>query len=91
MAAAKLFHAAGRQVTVPTYLVPATQKASCCPSPTPNPRSRALVQTLTTATPPVPWGPRASMRLPCRADCQVPIDHSRRPAMRAGHREFEQL
>lgn len=29
MAAAKLFHAAGRQVTVPTYLVPATQKARC--------------------------------------------------------------
>ena len=26
MAAAKLFHSAGQQVTVPTYLVPATQK-----------------------------------------------------------------
>lgn len=36
MAAAKLFHAAGRQVTVPTYLVPATQKASCCLPPTPS-------------------------------------------------------
>lgn len=35
MAAAKLFHAAGRQVTVPTYLVPATQKARSCLPPAP--------------------------------------------------------
>lgn len=31
MAAAKLFHSAGQQVTVPTYLVPATQKVPINP------------------------------------------------------------
>lgn len=41
LAAAKLLHAAGEQVKVPTFLVPATQKVSHPPRTAPNSNSAA--------------------------------------------------